>query len=130
MTTQESVQVHILEDQVAQEFRAEALPLSESRWFLESGVAYAAYEGIEMVAFWVDGRVAVKMAADGYYFCDTYVDDISGVQGLEDFTESWTPLYINGWQTESVPSPGYVGQSEDRLSEPRGLHVWTTGDAG
>ena len=28
------------------------------------------------------------------------------------------PLVVNGWQTESVQSPGYVGQSEDRLCEP------------
>ena len=26
--------------------------------------------------------------------------------------------------------PGYVGSPEDRLCKPRGLHVWTTRDAG
>lgn len=119
MTTadEREVQVELLDDQVAQESRVEGLPLSESRWLLESGVAYSACDGIEMVAVWVDGRVAVKMAADGYYFCDTYIDDLPGVNGLEDFVDAWTPVDLMERVEEELQAMGLLDEP-DHPPEP------------
>ena len=110
------LRVKLLEDQVAFESRAETLPLSEGRWLLEGGVAYAACRGIEMVAVWAEGRAAVKMAADGYHFCDAYVN-IPGGRVLEDFAEALTPIDLIEQVEEQLQAMGLLDEP-DRPPEP------------
>lgn len=111
-----AVRVRQLDDHERQEIVLDRTP-PQNCWFVENGMAYSAFNDVAMVAvFEEEGAVSVKLAQDGYYFGDAYVED-DAIFGLDDFVDLWTPRRLRDRIVDELEAMADEEEAEEEIGK-------------